>query len=74
MALFVVVLLWHVGVVTGLAGCHGDRDKDDRPRQNCTAAGFREVPRGLETSTKVGEEPQVVGREAAVADVQPKHK
>ncbi|TWW52978.1 hypothetical protein D4764_0180720 [Takifugu flavidus] len=53
MALFVVVLLWHVGVVTGLAGCHGDRDKDDRPRQNCAAAGFREVPEGLTPSAKV---------------------
>uniref|UniRef100_H3C5B1 LRRCT domain-containing protein n=1 Tax=Tetraodon nigroviridis TaxID=99883 RepID=H3C5B1_TETNG len=34
-------------------GCHGDRDKDHRPRQNCTAGGFSRVPAGLDPSTEV---------------------
>lgn len=54
MQLFIALLLSRVTVVAALAGCHGDRDKDHRPRQNCTAAGFSHVPAGLDSSTKVG--------------------
>ncbi|CAL8241208.1 unnamed protein product [Merluccius merluccius] len=36
-----------------LPSCHGDKDKDHRPRQNCTAGGFRNIPLGLEPTTKV---------------------
>lgn len=54
MTLFTVVLLSHVTMVAALASCHSDRDKDDRSRENCTAAGLRDIPRGLIPSTKVG--------------------
>ncbi|KAJ3585747.1 hypothetical protein NHX12_014466 [Muraenolepis orangiensis] len=47
------LLLCHVTVVTGVAGCHGDRDKDNRPRQNCTAGGFSDIPSGLDPTTEV---------------------
>ncbi|KAG7496719.1 platelet glycoprotein Ib alpha chain-like [Solea senegalensis] len=53
MWLFVLVLLSPVTTVTAVTGCHSDRDKDDRPRQNCTAAGFSSIPAGIERSTKV---------------------
>ncbi|XP_073330938.1 uncharacterized protein [Pagrus major] len=54
MQLFIVLfLLSHVDVVTAVAGCHNDRDKDHRPRENCTAAGFSDVPAGIEPTTKV---------------------
>ncbi|XP_076580909.1 uncharacterized protein LOC143316943 [Chaetodon auriga] len=54
MQLFVLLfLLSHVAMVTALSGCHSDRDKDHRPRENCTAAGFSDVPAGFEPSTKV---------------------
>ncbi|XP_060922627.1 platelet glycoprotein Ib alpha chain [Limanda limanda] len=46
-------LLSHVARVTAVAGCHSDRDKDHRPRMNCTEAGFSGVPAGLEPTTKV---------------------
>ncbi|XP_078147783.1 uncharacterized protein LOC144543532 [Centroberyx gerrardi] len=46
-------LLSQVTVATSVAGCHSDRDKDHRPRKNCTAAGFSDVPAGLEPTTKV---------------------
>ncbi|XP_058480784.1 platelet glycoprotein Ib alpha chain [Solea solea] len=49
----VLVLLSPVTTVTAVTGCHSDRDKDDRPRQNCTAAGFSSLPAGIERSTKV---------------------
>uniref|UniRef100_UPI003AACC44E uncharacterized protein n=1 Tax=Centroberyx gerrardi TaxID=166262 RepID=UPI003AACC44E len=45
-------LLSQVTVATAVAGCHSDRDKDHRPRKNCTAAGFSDVPAGLEPTTK----------------------
>ncbi|XP_074479796.1 uncharacterized protein LOC141760669 [Sebastes fasciatus] len=47
------VLSSHVATVTAWAGCQRGRDKDDRTRENCTALGFSDVPRGFETSTKV---------------------
>ncbi|XP_038586430.1 platelet glycoprotein Ib alpha chain [Micropterus salmoides] len=47
------VLLSHVTKVTAVAGCHSDRDKDHRPRENCTSAGFSDVPAGFELNTKV---------------------
>ncbi|XP_051251457.1 leucine-rich repeat transmembrane protein FLRT3 [Dicentrarchus labrax] len=54
MQLFILLfLLSHVAVVTAVVGCHSDRDKDHRPRENCTAAGFSDVPAGFEPSTKV---------------------
>ncbi|KAF1381079.1 hypothetical protein PFLUV_G00170760 [Perca fluviatilis] len=39
--------------VTAWAGCQRDRDKDHRPRENCTALGFSDVPRGFEPTTEV---------------------
>ncbi|XP_044040191.1 platelet glycoprotein Ib alpha chain [Siniperca chuatsi] len=55
MELFLVLLflLSHVTMVTAVTGCHSDRDKDHRPRENCTAAGFSYVVAGFEPSTKV---------------------
>nr|XP_046237601.1 platelet glycoprotein Ib alpha chain [Scatophagus argus] len=54
MQLFILIfLLSHVAMVTAVAGCQSDRDKDHRPRQNCTAGGFSDVPAGLEPSNKV---------------------
>ncbi|CAL8384694.1 unnamed protein product [Arctogadus glacialis] len=64
---YVSVFRVHVSVVTAVelprgrgdskpgspAGCHSDRDKDDRPRQNCTAGGFSNIPSGLEPTTEV---------------------
>uniref|UniRef100_A0A671U2R9 Platelet glycoprotein Ib alpha chain-like n=1 Tax=Sparus aurata TaxID=8175 RepID=A0A671U2R9_SPAAU len=54
MQLFVLLfLLSYVDVVTVVAGCHSDRDKDHRSRLNCTALGFSNVPAGLDPTTKV---------------------
>lgn len=54
MQLFILLfLLSHVAVVTAVTGCLADRDKDHRPRENCTAAGFTDIPSGFEPSTKV---------------------
>ncbi|TDG99360.1 hypothetical protein EPR50_G00193240 [Perca flavescens] len=39
--------------VRAWAGCQRDRDKDHRPRENCTALGFSDVPRGFEPTTEV---------------------
>ncbi|KAF7645206.1 hypothetical protein LDENG_00208450 [Lucifuga dentata] len=51
--LLLLLLFSHLAVVTAVPGCHSDRDKDNRLRQNCTAAGFSDVPAGLELTTKV---------------------
>lgn len=51
--LLLVLLLSHVAIVTAVAGCHSDRDKDHRPRENCTGAGFSDIPAGVEPKTKV---------------------
>ncbi|XP_024120405.1 leucine-rich repeat-containing protein 24 [Oryzias melastigma] len=48
-----VLLLSQVAVVTAIAGCLSDRDKDHRLRQNCTAAGFSDLPEGVEPETQV---------------------
>uniref|UniRef100_A0A3B5A970 LRRCT domain-containing protein n=1 Tax=Stegastes partitus TaxID=144197 RepID=A0A3B5A970_9TELE len=55
MQLFILLLILvsHVAMVAAVAGCHSDRDKDHRPRKNCTATGFSDVPAGLEPTTKV---------------------
>ncbi|GLD71243.1 platelet glycoprotein Ib alpha chain [Lates japonicus] len=55
MQLFVLLLLFLLShaMVTAVPGCLSDRDKDHRPRKNCTAAGFSTVPEGIEPSTKV---------------------
>ncbi|XP_029381913.1 platelet glycoprotein Ib alpha chain-like [Echeneis naucrates] len=55
MQLFLLLLFFlsHVAMVTAVAGCHSDRDKDHRPRENCTAAGLSDVPTGFEPTTKV---------------------
>ncbi|KAM7366680.1 hypothetical protein PAMP_016095 [Pampus punctatissimus] len=50
---FVVLFLSHVAMVAAVTSCHSDRDKDHRPRQNCTAAGFSDVPAGFEPTTEV---------------------
>lgn len=54
MQLFILLLLSPVTVATALAGCHSDRDKDDRSRQDCSGGRFQDVPPGLDPSTKVG--------------------
>nr|XP_019961525.1 PREDICTED: platelet glycoprotein Ib alpha chain-like [Paralichthys olivaceus] len=46
-------LLSHFTRVTAVADCHSDRDKDHRPRVNCTAAGYSSIPGELEPTTKV---------------------
>ncbi|KAK7910039.1 hypothetical protein WMY93_014723 [Mugilogobius chulae] len=51
--LFLAILFSPIVVGTAIPGCLGDRDKDDRPRLNCTAAGFRQLPTGIEPTTKV---------------------
>ncbi|KAK2863424.1 hypothetical protein Q5P01_002957 [Channa striata] len=53
LVLHLVVILSHVAIVTAVDGCHRDRDKDHRPRENCTSAGFSSVPGGFEPTTKV---------------------
>lgn len=55
MQFLLLLLLSPVAVVTSLDGCHSDRDKDHRPRENCTGAGFRDVPVGLDQRTKVSQ-------------------
>lgn len=51
--LLLLLLLTHVTMVTAIDGCYSDRDKDHRPRKNCTAAGFTDVPAGIQPSTMV---------------------
>ncbi|XP_069543779.1 platelet glycoprotein Ib alpha chain-like [Brachyistius frenatus] len=51
--LLLLFLLTHVAMVAAVAGCRSDRDKDHRPRENCTAAGFSDIPAGFEHTTKV---------------------
>ncbi|XP_022616607.1 leucine-rich repeat neuronal protein 2-like isoform X2 [Seriola dumerili] len=51
--LLLLFLLPHVATVTAVAGCLSGRDKDHRPKENCTAAGFSDIPAGLEPTTKV---------------------
>ncbi|XP_034020176.1 platelet glycoprotein Ib alpha chain [Thalassophryne amazonica] len=51
MRLFVV--LAHVAMVTAVPGCLSDRDKDHQLQENCTAAGFSDVPPGFKPTTKV---------------------
>ncbi|XP_070978161.1 platelet glycoprotein Ib alpha chain [Oncorhynchus clarkii lewisi] len=36
-----------------MTGCHSDRDKDHRPRVNCTATNLSDVPASIDTTTKV---------------------
>ncbi|XP_015224535.1 PREDICTED: platelet glycoprotein Ib alpha chain-like [Cyprinodon variegatus] len=49
---FLLFLLLH-GAMGSVPGCHSDRDKDHRPRENCTGAGFSHIPAGLEYTTQV---------------------
>ncbi|XP_055012149.1 platelet glycoprotein Ib alpha chain-like isoform X2 [Boleophthalmus pectinirostris] len=42
-----------VAVETTVRGCVDGRDKDHRPLINCTSAGYRDVPSGIEPTTKV---------------------
>uniref|UniRef100_A0AAQ6IQH1 LRRCT domain-containing protein n=1 Tax=Anabas testudineus TaxID=64144 RepID=A0AAQ6IQH1_ANATE len=51
--LHLLILLSHVAIVTAVAGCLSDRDKDHRPRENCTEAGFSDIPAGLGVTTRV---------------------
>ncbi|KAM6894717.1 uncharacterized protein PEZ65_022371 [Lycodopsis pacificus] len=54
MQLFVFVLLSCLVLpVTPWAGCHSDRDKDHRTRENCTTRDFTDVPAGFAPTTKV---------------------
>ncbi|XP_039996670.1 platelet glycoprotein Ib alpha chain [Xiphias gladius] len=56
MQLFLLLLLFllsHLAMVTAVAGCQSDSDKDHRPRENCTEAGFDGIPAGFAPATKV---------------------
>nr|XP_057921691.1 uncharacterized protein LOC131124845 isoform X1 [Doryrhamphus excisus] len=54
MNLFVFTVLGSgIAVVAAMDGCHSDRDKDHRPRLNCTAVGLSHVPADLDPMTKV---------------------
>lgn len=57
--LLLLILLSCVSMGVAVAGCRSDRDKDHRPRENCTAAGFSDIPVGLEPTTMVM--PQTTG-------------
>ncbi|CAK6980272.1 platelet glycoprotein Ib alpha chain-like, partial [Scomber scombrus] len=58
MQLFIVLLLFvsHVAMVAAVTGCHSGRDKDHRPQENCTAAGYSDVTAEFELTTKVSQE------------------
>ncbi|XP_062305906.1 platelet glycoprotein Ib alpha chain [Osmerus eperlanus] len=51
MHLFFLLFLARAGAEP--TGCHSDRDKDHRPRLNCTLAGFTDLPPGIHASNKV---------------------
>ncbi|PWA19183.1 hypothetical protein CCH79_00019709, partial [Gambusia affinis] len=51
--LLLLFLLLHGAMAASVPGCHGDRDKDHRPRENCSRAGFSHVPAGLDQQTQV---------------------
>ncbi|XP_047241760.1 platelet glycoprotein Ib alpha chain-like [Girardinichthys multiradiatus] len=54
MQLFLLLfLLIREAVASSVPGCRGDRDKDHRSRENCTGAGFTDIPAGLEHKTQV---------------------
>lgn len=53
MQLFIFIIFSHVIMVMAINGCRSDRDKDHRLRENCTQAGFNDIPAGLTHSTKV---------------------
>ncbi|MEQ2248943.1 hypothetical protein ILYODFUR_024341, partial [Ilyodon furcidens] len=53
MQLFLLFLLIREAVASSVPGCRGDRDKDHRSRENCTGAGFTDIPAGLEHKTQV---------------------
>ncbi|XP_030580094.1 platelet glycoprotein Ib alpha chain [Archocentrus centrarchus] len=56
MQLFLLLLLLLLSCVStgaAVAGCLSDQDKDNRPRENCTAAGFSDIPEGIEPTKKV---------------------
>lgn len=57
--LLLLILLSCVSMGVAVAGCRSDRDKDHRPRENCTAAGFSDIAVGLEPTTMVM--PQTTG-------------
>ncbi|XP_029932667.1 platelet glycoprotein Ib alpha chain-like [Myripristis murdjan] len=48
-----LLLLCHVAVAMAVPGCHSDRDRYHRPRENCTAGSFTDIPAGLEPTTQV---------------------
>ncbi|XP_032439433.1 platelet glycoprotein Ib alpha chain [Xiphophorus hellerii] len=55
MQLFLLLLFLplHGAMAASVPGCHGDRDKDHRPRENCSHAGFSHIPAGLDQQTQV---------------------
>lgn len=53
MQLFIFIIFSHVIMVMARIGCHSDRDKDHRLRENCTEAAFTDIPAGLPSSTQV---------------------
>lgn len=53
MQLFIIFIFSQIFMVMAINGCHSDRDKDHRLRENCTEAGLTDIPAGLTHSTKV---------------------
>ncbi|XP_076019315.1 uncharacterized protein gp1ba isoform X2 [Genypterus blacodes] len=51
--LYFLILLSHIAKVLAIRRCHSDRDKDHRPRENCTAAAFSDVEPGFQLTTEV---------------------
>ncbi|XP_041842123.1 platelet glycoprotein Ib alpha chain [Melanotaenia boesemani] len=51
--LLLTLLMSHVTMAAAVDGCRSDTDKDGRQRENCTAAGFSDVPADLDLKTKV---------------------
>ncbi|XP_014892317.1 leucine-rich repeat-containing G-protein coupled receptor 4-like [Poecilia latipinna] len=51
--LLLLFLLLHGAMAASVPGCLSDRDKDHRPRENCSGAGFSHVPAGLDQQTQV---------------------
>ncbi|KAM4714907.1 uncharacterized protein FYW61_019775 [Anableps anableps] len=51
--LLLLFLLTHGAAAASVPGCHGDRDRDHRSRENCSGAGLSRIPAGLDRQTQV---------------------
>ncbi|KAM4564823.1 uncharacterized protein gp1ba [Fundulus diaphanus] len=48
-----LLLFIQAATASSVPGCRSDRDKDHRSRENCTGAGFSDIPAGLDHKTQV---------------------